>query len=76
MAGENAGTVHAEAVYRIAAVAGGGLMASGGLPFNDALYLTPAGQWLDFAAYQQAVGSSPSTVPYMTTIARFPAAEA
>ena len=39
--------------------AGGGLMASGGEPFRDPLYLTPAGQWLDANAYLQAVGSPP-----------------
>jgi uncharacterized protein (TIGR03437 family) len=51
---------------------GGSLMASGGPPFSDALYLTPGGQWLDSAAYLQAVGSSPPqgsfTPPYITTL--------
>lgn len=52
--------------------AGGSLMASGGEPFRDALYLTPNGQWLDSAAYLQAVGSSPPqgpfTPPYIPTV--------
>ena len=52
--------------------AGGSLMASGGPPFSDALYLTPTGQWLDSAAYLQAVGSSPPqgpfTPPFITTL--------
>lgn len=39
--------------------AAGSLMASGGQPFSDALYLTPNGQWLDYNAYLQAVGSPP-----------------
>jgi hypothetical protein len=39
--------------------AGGALMASGGQPFFDPLYLAPGGQWLDAAAYQQATGSPP-----------------
>jgi len=38
---------------------GGALMASGGQPFFDPLYLAPGGQWLDSAAYQQATGSPP-----------------
>jgi hypothetical protein len=52
--------------------AGGSLMASGGPPFSDPLYLTPGGQWLDSAAYLQAAGSSPPqgpfTQPYITTV--------
>ena len=52
--------------------AGGSLMASGGPPFSDPLYLTPGGQWLGSAAYLQAVGSSPPqgpfTLPYITTL--------
>ena len=57
----------------IAHVSGGGsLMASGGQPFSDALYLTPGGMWLDYAAYMQAVGSPPPqgsfTTPYIATI--------
>lgn len=51
---------------------GGGLMASGGEPFRDPLYLTASGQWLDSAAYQQAVGSPPPAqkfaVPTIPTI--------
>jgi hypothetical protein len=35
------------------------LMASGGEPFRDPLYLTPDGQWLDSAAYQAALGTAP-----------------
>jgi len=38
---------------------GGMLIASGGEPFLDPLYLTPDGQWLDAAAYLQAVGTPP-----------------
>jgi len=52
--------------------AGGSLMASGGEPFRDALYLAPNGQWLDSAAYLQAVGSPPPqgpfTPPYIPTV--------
>jgi uncharacterized protein (TIGR03437 family) len=52
--------------------AGGGLMASGGEPFRDPLYLTPAGQWLDANAYLQAVGSPPPqgsfTPPQIPTV--------
>ena len=44
---------------------GGSILATGGQPFRDALYLTPDGNWLDFTAYQQAVGSAPSQGPYM-----------
>ncbi|HEY4361074.1 MAG TPA: choice-of-anchor D domain-containing protein [Bryobacteraceae bacterium] len=44
---------------------GGGLMASGGQPFRDALYRTPDGRWLDAAAYLQAVGSAPPQGPYV-----------
>ena len=43
---------------------GGGLMASGGAPFSDALYLTPDGQYLDTAAYLQVVGSAPPQGPF------------
>ena len=43
---------------------GGSLMASGGLPFSDPLYLTPSGQWLDANAYVQAVRSAPPQDPY------------
>ena len=39
--------------------AGGALMASGGQPFFDPLYLAPGAQWLGAAAYQQATGSPP-----------------
>ena len=53
-------------------VAAGSLMASGGPPFSDALYLTPGGQWLDSAAYIQTVGSSPPegpfTLPFIRTL--------
>jgi uncharacterized protein (TIGR03437 family) len=38
---------------------GGNLMASGGHPFSDPLYLTSGGVWLDAAAYQQTIGSPP-----------------
>jgi hypothetical protein len=38
---------------------GGNLMASGGQPFSDPLYLTPGGVWLDVAAYQQTIRSPP-----------------
>jgi uncharacterized protein (TIGR03437 family) len=38
---------------------GGMLMATGGVPFRDALYLAPNGAWLDSAAYQQLTGSLP-----------------
>ena len=52
--------------------AGGNLMASGGQPFRDPLYLTPGGQWLDYAAYTTAVGSAPPqgafTPPTIVTI--------
>jgi hypothetical protein len=52
--------------------AGGSLMASGGEPFRDPLYLTPDGKWLDFTAYQQAVGSPPPqgplSPPYIETL--------
>jgi hypothetical protein len=44
--------------------AGGALLASGGQPFRDPLYLTPDGQWLDAAAYQQSTGSSPPQGPF------------
>ena len=51
---------------------GGSLMASGGQPFRDALYLSPGGTWLDYAAYVQAAGSAPPqgsfTAPYIATI--------
>jgi hypothetical protein len=62
----------------IAHVSGGGsLMASGGQPFRDALYLTPGGTWLDYPAYVQAAGSPPHqgsfTAPYIATIS--PAAQ-
>src|SRR6201999_3461341 len=43
---------------------GGMLMASGGEPFSDPLYLAPDGQWLDAAAYQQAIGTSPPQGPF------------
>jgi uncharacterized protein (TIGR03437 family) len=43
---------------------GGGLMASGGAPFSDPLYLAPNGQYLDAAAYLQAVGSAPPQGPF------------
>ncbi|MEI9970732.1 MAG: choice-of-anchor D domain-containing protein [Ignavibacteriota bacterium] len=54
-------------------VAGGGaMMASGGVPFRDPLYLTPGGQWLDSAAYLQTVGSPPPrnsfTAPPIPTV--------
>jgi len=52
--------------------AGGGLMASGGQPFRDALYLTSGGTWLDYAAYLQATGSPPPQgsfkAPYISTL--------
>ena len=52
--------------------AGGTLMASGGQPFRDPLYLTPGGQWLDYAAYSSSVGSAPSqgifTIPTLVTL--------
>jgi len=38
---------------------GANLMASGGEPFRDPLYLTPDGNWLDAAAYQAALGTAP-----------------
>jgi uncharacterized protein (TIGR03437 family) len=38
---------------------GGSIMASGGEPFQDPLYLAPNGSYLDAAAYQAAVGSPP-----------------
>jgi len=38
---------------------GGMLIASGGEPFLDPLYLTPGGHWLDWAAYLQSVGAPP-----------------
>lgn len=38
---------------------GANLMASGGEPFPDPLYLTPDGNWLDSAAYQAALGTAP-----------------
>ena len=38
---------------------GGMLMATGGVPFRDALYLAPNGAWLDSGAYQQLTGSLP-----------------
>ncbi len=44
--------------------AGGGIMASGGEPFRDPLYLTPGGQWLDSAAYQAALGTPPPQGPF------------
>ncbi len=44
--------------------AGGSLMASGGEPFRDPLYLAPSGQWLDAAAYQNAVGAPPPEGPF------------
>jgi hypothetical protein len=51
---------------------GGALMASGGQPFSDPLYLAPGGQWLDAAAYQQATGSAPPqgafTPPQIPTV--------
>ncbi len=51
---------------------GGGLMASGGEPFRDPLYLAPGGNWLDAAAYQAAVGTPPPqgsfTPPYVPTL--------
>ena len=51
---------------------GGSLMASGGEPFRNPLYLTPDGRWLDATAYLQAVGSPPAQgkfpVPYLPTI--------
>ncbi len=47
-------------------------MASGGEPFSDPLYLAPGGNWLDAAAYQQAVGTPPPqgsfTPPYYPTL--------
>jgi hypothetical protein len=52
--------------------AGGSLMASGGEPFQDPLYPTPNGTYLDAAAYQAAVGSPPPqgpvTVPLVPTL--------
>jgi hypothetical protein len=45
--------------------AGGSWMASGGEPFRDALYLTPAGKWLDSPAYIQEVGSPPPQEPFV-----------
>jgi uncharacterized protein (TIGR03437 family) len=45
--------------------AGGGLMASGGEPFQDPLYLAPNGSYLDATAYQAAVGSPPPQGPLM-----------
>jgi hypothetical protein len=51
---------------------GGALMASGGQPFFDPLYLAPGRQWLDAAAYQQATGSPPPqgafTPPQIPTV--------
>ena len=51
---------------------GGALMASGGQPFFDPLYLAPGGQWLDAVAYQQATGSPPPqgafTPPQIPTV--------
>ncbi len=41
------------------------LMASGGEPFRDPLYLTPDGKWLDAAAYQATVGTPPAQGPFM-----------
>lgn len=47
---------------------GGALMATGGQPFQDPLYLGPNGQWLDAAAYQKAVGSPPPQGPFTPPI--------
>ncbi len=44
---------------------GGNLMASGGPPFSDPLYLTSGGVWLDAAAFQQTAGAPPPGVPSM-----------
>jgi hypothetical protein len=47
---------------------GGGIMASGGEPFQDPLYLAPNGSYLDAAAYQAAVGSPPPQGPFFIPI--------
>jgi uncharacterized protein (TIGR03437 family) len=44
---------------------GGGIMVSGGEPFQDPLYLAPNGSYLDAAAYQAAVGYAPPQGPLM-----------
>src|SRR4051794_20547530 len=44
---------------------GGSLMASGGEPFRDPLYLTADGKWLNAEAYRTKVGSPP---PYPSLI--------
>jgi uncharacterized protein (TIGR03437 family) len=49
---------------RVHVQAGGGLMASGGEPFRNPLFLAPDGRWLDAATYQQVVGSAPLSTPY------------
>ena len=46
------------------ATSGGSIMASGGEPFQDPLYLAPNGSYLDAAAYQAAVGSAPPQGPF------------
>src|ERR1700683_791786 len=51
---------------------GGGILASGGEPFQDPRYLAPNGSYLDAAAYRAAVGSAPPqgpfTVPALPTL--------
>src|SRR5271170_312952 len=44
---------------------GGGILASGGEPFQNPLYLAPNGSYLDAAAYQAAVGSASPQGPFM-----------